>query len=172
MANKSKTDDEYSQLTSALGYALSRWALVEDAIGHVFGMMVVGTGNRFPAKAAMDAVINFNTKLSMTQAAAQWSLRPDELKAWTTLRNRLSDRAKSRNELAHFAIVESEPPEPTGRRFSLSPHVGDLDALVAFEGRPPLYDHHQIRAKGESFAKLAGDLDRFAGQLLNARSAA
>ena len=164
-------DTELQQLTAALGWALVQWAAVEDALGHVFGVIVAGNASRLPAKAAMDATINFNAKLAMAQAAAHFGLRAGEKGRWTTLRNRLSAKGKSRNELAHFTIVETSPPHKDGRTYSLSPHLGDLDVLIKYAGTQPMYSRDQIIAKGESFRMLKGDLTRFLAELREARAA-
>lgn len=160
---------ELDQLTAAVGWSLSQWASVEDAIGHIFAWLVVGDANQCPAKAAIDSVINFNVKVTMTNAAAKWSLKDGEPAEWQTLCNRLRRVAKSRNELAHFTVVEASPPYPDGRTYSLSPHLGDLDALPAPGEEMPAYSTKEIRGKGEAFKMLAADLGRFTLLIQTAR---
>lgn len=163
-------EEEYQLLTAALGWAISRWARVEDALGYVFAFIVSGDTDPAPAKAAMDAVFNFKTKVVMIGAAANWALSQAERASWKTLGNRLIEKAKQRNELAHFTIVEASPPYPDGRTYSLSPHLGDLAALVKSKGPELSYDRDQLRAKGEAFDKLTDDLNRFVGSLRAARA--
>jgi hypothetical protein len=156
---------EYEALTAALGWAITRWATVEDSLCGLFAQMVAGDSRASRARSAFDAVPGFLAKLNMTVAVARWHTAGFDRVAWDALYGRLKSESTKRNHLAHFTIIKVSPPERDGRTYSLSPQVGNIEALVKFKGNPPRYSARQLRAMGESFTALAADLDRFVASL-------
>lgn len=156
-------DDEVQQFYHALGHAISRWSLVEIALARIFAYFVAKDGQSPGANAAFHSAINFNVKLDMTDAAAQWALfvEASNRDDWKTLKNRLGRKSKKRNELAHFMVTTCIPPDDQGFSVHLEPSLGDMNAFLEYHGDPPKLNLNDVRQRAESFKKLAGDLGSF-----------
>jgi hypothetical protein len=92
----------------------------------------------------------------MIDGAVQIALAGKErhLEEWAKLIKRIKKRASKRNELAHLTAMANTSGKEI--RLMLAPSVFDTRDN---EGRE--YDVKEIREFGESFRKLAADLDEF-----------
>src|SRR5271156_486350 len=100
--------EEEQAFYAALGRALAQWQRVEENLAVTFSTVAGGSGlPDLAANAAFYAVLNFNTKLTMTTAAiemksflslAERPSGPDPmLAAWTPIKKRAERRVKHRN---------------------------------------------------------------------------
>ncbi len=148
----------------ALGRAFGQWQHVEMQLFRVYARLI-RPANAEVASAAFHSVINFNTRLGMTNAAAHLAVAGSAmLSTWNPLYNRAGRQAKRRNELAHFAVVYGVNP-PTASEFGpfLQPSVFNVtERQTAKEKR---IDVNKIRDAGNSFTRLADDLRAFADGL-------
>lgn len=97
-------ESERQRFFASLGEAISQWAWVEYHLFHVYVRLVRPELFK-AASAAFLAVINFNSKLAMVDAAASFALTKDEdIAEWTTLKNKLGRLAKRRNKMAHMPV--------------------------------------------------------------------
>jgi hypothetical protein len=163
--------EEEKEFYMAIGKAITQWQEVEGKLAMIFSASMSGNQrtekmHNAYANAAFHTVLNFETKLGMTNSAiemAHFSLGYTDLKmleAWHPLFNRASRRAKRRNELAHFQMHYDWNRKP-GRRYYLRPNTMDMRAWMKFAGHPPERDTCLIRATGQSFEKLGLDLTAF-----------
>src|SRR5438270_620164 len=91
-----------------LANAITQWQHVEMELFQIFAALVKSEdGKNYPAvSAAFHSVVNFNTRLAMTHAAACSVLTGGELFAiWLALHKRMSKRVKKRNALVHFMLM-------------------------------------------------------------------
>jgi hypothetical protein len=119
--------DERQQLYSVIGEAITSWIGVEDQLANLFAYFVAGDGKSFPAKASFHQVLNFNTRLATTNAAAAYA-EIDHAR-WKTLYNRLKRKAKLRNELAHFTILRSASIPGDQPYLHLAPSLENVNLL-------------------------------------------
>jgi hypothetical protein len=148
----------------AVGRAFGQWQHVEMQLFRVYGRLV-RPDHAEVASAAFHSVINFNTRLGMTNAAAHVALAGSPaLSIWNPLYNRAGRQAKRRNELAHFAVVYGvNPPTPSEFGPFLQPSIFNVtERETAKEKR---IDANKIRDAGNSFTRLADDLRVFADGL-------
>jgi hypothetical protein len=100
--------DEHSEIAfrNEFAQAFIHWQFVESELFKIFSYLVASSQGG-ALTAAFHAVINFNSKVAMTDAAGQFllPLRPLLLLEWNSLRNKLQRLAKRRNQIAHFQIV-------------------------------------------------------------------
>ena len=62
-------------------------------------------GDIFAARSSFFAVGNFRSKLEVVDAVARLNLRKENLENWKELYRRLDGHRRTRNSLAHFAVV-------------------------------------------------------------------
>jgi hypothetical protein len=147
------------ELYSAIGEAITSWIAVEDQLANLFAYFVAGDGMSLSAKAAFHAVLNFNSRLAMTDAAARWRSGIDH-ERWRTLFNRLNRKSKQRNELAHFTIIRyTSFPGRSEPRLYLASSLENVDAHL--ETGLTLRD---VRQRAAAFRKLAQELSQFSVQ--------
>jgi hypothetical protein len=160
---------EREDLYQAIGEATTAWARVEGGLGVIFITMVAGDAmaidnilRNLAARAAFHAIINFNSKLAVTNAAARWFLvnQPSYLARWTSLQNRTKRQAKRRNDIVHFALVKAEPAPPLPFEYYLTPSLFGTHHLIGTE--PSRLRLNDILARSKSFRALANDLFAFA----------
>jgi hypothetical protein len=147
-----------------LGRAFGLWQHVEMQLFRVYARLI-RPDNAEVASAAFHSVINFNTRLGMTNAAAHVALAgKPALSVWNPLHNRAGRQAKRRNELAHFAVVYGVN-APASSEFGpfLQPSVFDVTERET--ARQKRIDANRIRDAGSSFTRLADDLRAFADDL-------
>jgi hypothetical protein len=148
-----------------LGRAFGLWQYVEMQLFRVYTRLL-RPDNAEVASAAFHSVINFNTRLGMTNAAAHVALAAGSpaLSVWNALYNRAGRQAKRRNELAHFTVVYGvNPPTPSEFGPFLQPSVFDVTERET--ARQQRIDSSKIRDAGNSFTRLADDLRAFADGL-------
>jgi hypothetical protein len=146
----------------AIGAALTAWAQVEDNLADLFVFFVSGHTHTAAARAAFYAVINFNTKLAMTDVAAQWAIS-QHLPRWTTIHNRLNRQAKRRNDIVHFTLVQSTEIRGDGfvkPAIVLTPSLGNLTAHLS--GTPARrLTVNDVQQRAATFQQLAKDINEF-----------
>jgi hypothetical protein len=159
---------ERRELYQAIGEATTAWAKVEGCLGAVFISMVAGNVmeisnvlRNFAARAAFHAIVNFNSKLAATNAAARWFLagKPNSLERWNALQNRAKRQAKRRNDIVHFALIRGGPIPFGPFEDYLAPSLYGTYHLT-FSQLPQLRST-DIRARAKSFRALADDLLAF-----------
>lgn len=160
---------ERRELYQAIGEATTAWAKIEGCLGVIFITMVAGDGMKIDnmlrnlaARAAFHAIINFNSKLAATDAAARWFLvnQPANLERWNALQNRTKRQAKRRNDIVHFALIRGGP-IPFGLfEDYLAPSMYGTYHLAG--AQPPRLRADDIRARAKSFRALADELFAFA----------
>jgi hypothetical protein len=159
-------EEEIRAFYSAIGTAMTQWQCVEEQLAVIFCAVVSDhPRERTIANAAFHAVINFNTKLAMIDAALAtraFMSAPDRetYSEWRTLKNRAAKRADRRNEMAHFALDVADTAR-TGHRCYLAPNKINVEALVRHQGKPPRRTICAITAYGSAFQKMGDDLQAF-----------
>ena len=107
---------ERRELYQAIGEATTAWAKVEGCLGLIFIGMVAGNAmtisnvlRHTAARAAFHAIVNFNSKLAATNAAARWFLatQPSWPERWNALYNRTKRQAKRRNDIVHYSLIRA-----------------------------------------------------------------
>jgi len=156
------TPKAQQRLCLRLGEAITNWQIVETTLASVF-VASIYDAEAAVARAAFYAVIAFNSKLAMTNAAVITAKPEKDLLAkWTdNLHGRLSEEAKRRNHLAHYPMAEEMRLGHPRTRFILSPMLGKPGHTKP----PPLYTEKQVRDKRDDFLRLARDVHRFAKTL-------
>jgi hypothetical protein len=98
---------EQSEFYAALGWAISKWQIVEDELGELFAELL-GRGNSFAAKAAFHGTSAFRGQLDMVDWAAKAALQRHPLLAtWLALYPKLRRGYGRRNDLAHHTVIET-----------------------------------------------------------------
>jgi hypothetical protein len=149
-----------------LGRALGKWQLVEMQLFRVYARLI-RCENAEVASAAFHSIVNFRTRLGMTDAAARVALADSPLLGrWNALRNRASKRSRRRNLLAHFVVVYGLDTAPTSTDFFgpfLEPSIFDVEERKIV---PKLrLDVKNIKAESLLFTRLENDLRFFADSL-------
>lgn len=163
MTDPDKLSEERQQLYAAIGEATTSWIAVEDQLANLFAHFVAGDAMSYPAKAAFHATINFNTKLAMTDAAAQWRMDLDKAR-WQTFFNRLNRASKKRNALAHFAVIRSTPISGGALSLRLAPSLGDIEAHM--QGQAPTgLTINDVVQRVVAFKKLELELSQFSVEI-------
>ena len=148
----------------AVGRTFGMWQHVEMQLFRIYARLI-RPDNAEVASAAFHSVVNFSTRLGMTNAAAHVALAGSPaLAVWNPLHNRTGRQAKRRNELAHFAVVYGVNP-PTHPEFGpfLQPSIFNVTERET--AKQKRIDASKIRDAGTSFTRLADDLRAFADGL-------
>jgi hypothetical protein len=158
---------ERQDLYQAIGEATTAWARVEDEVAALFTFFVAGNASglaglsSMAATAAFHAVINFNSRLAMTDRAADWSIFGRNRQRWQTISNRLGRQSKKRNNIVHFSLIRSGPIPGGPFRYYLSPSLQNV--TIHLSGKdPPRLSAADIRRRAESFRELAKAVSDFA----------
>jgi len=116
---------EHDKVLLEVGRCLNAWSKVEKNLASFFVDLHLPHGvtpldKYFPLRAAIDAVISFEARLTMIDASVKTSMLADALikSKWPNLKNRLLKQYKKRHQVAHFelTIINSRPaiqPFPT-----------------------------------------------------------
>lgn len=146
----------------ALAIAITQWQNVEAELFRTFAALV--RSERYATiSAVFHCIINFNTRLAMTDAAAHVALASTPfLDKWNNLHNRLGKRAKRRNELVHFMLVY-EAAEPENMVPQLQPSIFDVGRGGALPNKK--YRLEEIGEFTRLFVSLGQDLHEFATAL-------
>ena len=107
-----RTDNDTNDLLASIGSCLNVWSKVEDEITKLF-MLIHGqpwNDYRHPLRAAFEAVVSLETRLSMIRAsvAADQILSQTYARHFNALYNRVSRAHRKRHEVAHFSLVMRE----------------------------------------------------------------
>jgi hypothetical protein len=109
-----KEEDKHTEIANdlycAIGYALTQWGTVEEALCSIYILATTfpATGATQPASgAAFWAIATFDGKLKMTDAAVAIRIAgSDDLKRkWRALFNNMGFKNKRRNDLAHGTVA-------------------------------------------------------------------
>jgi hypothetical protein len=147
-------ENEQQLFFAALGKAISQWAWVEYHLFHVYVRLVRPELFR-ATSASFHAVINFNSKLAMVDAAASVALTKEEDKAeWTTLKNKLGRLVKLRNEMAHKPVFTT-PQLPSDKSVHLHPSILDVRADHLGEFLNPKWVLRRVQSTCLIFERLA-----------------
>jgi hypothetical protein len=164
--------EEERAFYAALGKALTQWQRIEENLAIIFASVAGSHGlPDMAANAAFHAVLNFNTKLAMTDSALKMKSFLSTLERapgasdpmidqWDTLKKRAERRAKRRNELAHFGMAFDRAGAP-GNRYTLQPSAIDMRAWMLSAGKPPTRYTRDLTDQGNSFESLGLDLSLF-----------
>lgn len=142
----------------AIGHALNSWNRVEDSLGDIF-CAAFGGINNLAARGAYMAVINFNARLRMVDAAMAASKLPDDLmKRWSSIHNRADRKAEKRNKLTHFSRITDNTPGRGGTVYVV-PNVWVGDEWVkSMLGKGIRWTWPEVWAFGQDFGKFAIEL--------------
>ena len=142
-----------------IGKALTIWQLVEMGLLGIFRQAVLSEAPG-AISAAFYAVHSFQTKLNLVDGAVSFRLEdhPAILKEWKKLQKRANEKAKRRNQFAHFATFIMTNEQNPNDQLVLEPHTEDFIGQKKFSSRIRVSEIEEIT---ESFGKLAGDLSEF-----------
>lgn len=146
----------------AIGHALAWWNHVETALGDVF-CAIFGSINNTAARGAYLAVINFNARLQMVEAAAQAiRLESSLLEQWRVLKNKTDKKSAIRNKITHFSRMAVKGKDGEMVIYML-PNFWETDEWIsAIEGKSVRYTWPEIWKFGQTFGQLAIELRRLA----------
>lgn len=149
----------------SIGHALAWWNHVEDGLGDIFCALFGGV-NHTPARNAYLAVVNFNTRLMMTNAAMISSNLPKPiLDRWKPLKKQTEAKSGIRNRLTHFSRVSAKDSHGDEIIWVL-PNFWDVeDHIKAMSGKGIRYNWMQIWEFGQAFGGLAIELDQLAREI-------
>jgi hypothetical protein len=151
-------DEERERFYAALGKAITQWQEVEAAISRLF-QDAMGIDAFWPASVSFHAVMSFEIRLDMTNAALQAIRGQLFMDSWRPLYAKCSKRYKRRNQLAHFHLFADEM-RRSGYRLHLAPSIFDGRAIQRWQNKAPRFNGCQIIAIGNSFSTLATSLTR------------
>jgi hypothetical protein len=158
---------EYQRFYLNLGSAISQWQDVEIGLLDVFHK-VSASRSRHVSSAIYFAVISFETKMDMTNAAASVALGDTQyFGGWVKLLGRVSANQGIRNKLAHFSMTLNPLKNVKAKyRVFLAPNVvNPMLPINDSDREPTVYNLEQVKDFGVAFAKLGGDLTSFAESL-------
>src|SRR5438874_7324144 len=101
---KIDASEKLRRMYFAMGVAMTQWQHVEMGLTQLFTLLVQSDSN--VASAVFNAVPSLPTKLKMVRAAASVRLPADLAKECFKLCGRLDQKAKKRNEIAHFMLYQ------------------------------------------------------------------
>lgn len=159
-------DEEIHNFQAAVGKAITRWSRLEDDLMKVFVAAIRAPDNAPPA-AAFFAVINFNTKLQMTEAALYAALGDQSIfKDWQKLRDQINTSNKFRVRLAHHSLVSYPQAEP-GQRAQLEPTIHNPDTWPSGRTKPKPTVLSAVTSASERFDELSKQLSIFSERISN-----
>jgi hypothetical protein len=148
-----KPDPLYDPIYLAVGRGIEKWSWVESNLATLFeGLLGHRKDNCLGA--AFYAAQSFATKLDMVDAVAQMRLSNRRLLRWRTLYNKTKNKAKKRNEIAHFALVHYPR---AGVRLHPYWAIQKGDAAVKGKGLTA----EQLEERAQSFTALSVEILRF-----------
>jgi hypothetical protein len=153
------------EFTSALGLAISRWALVEMQLCRLF-IEFVDAKRPEAANAAFNSIRGFRVQLEMTHVAAKLFFDApaveERLKEWREFRNRLIKASEKRNDLAHYMMI-FEARDHGVRVPFLLPNIYDenyrKERTQRISNRKDAYALEDLRAAFNTFSILERDLN-------------
>jgi hypothetical protein len=156
-------DKELDLMFQAIGEAISAWQAVEGSLFGIF-FHCLGSPNMGAASIAFASVENFRAKQGMTDALVRFRLknRSDDLQEWDVLNKTTTTLSKTRNVLAHHAVIWLQigrsKPTPT-----LMPPAHDLRAIIKHGNstKAPQLRVKQIRFAADQFRTHGAALHQF-----------
>jgi hypothetical protein len=150
--------DEHDRFIYQFGLAISAWQFVESALGHLFVEIVSGKNNQSTAYAIYNAVVSFEVRIAMINAAFTSNKSNEKhLKAWEFVQKRILNKAKLRNRLAHLMIVNDV--DAKANKVSLVPNIIKKEAFEkAMKGNGIRYNVKQVEEMRDSFLSLTTEL--------------
>ena len=103
-------DPTVARFYRSLGIAISAWQVVEESL---YGLYEAATvPERFQAAVCGYHVLQFRAKLAVTDASLRYVMsatKSDDsiVAAWAKLHKKTQERARARNDFAHFQVVLS-----------------------------------------------------------------
>ena len=120
-------DSQIRTFHAAMGRAIAAWQAVETWLYEVYRAT---TASRRPGAeaCAFFSVHAFQTKLSLTSAAVQFTLQDDvaALALWKTLAKKARTKANRRNEIAHGAVWTQFHETRRDRKIYIGPNMMDF----------------------------------------------
>jgi|GEM_PF-6512452 len=106
------SDNDTNELLASIGSCLNAWSKVEDEVTQLF-MLIHGqpwNDFRHPLRAAFEAVVSLETRLSMIKASVGADAVLSECYAphFNTLYNKVMRSFRKRHEVAHFSLVQRD----------------------------------------------------------------
>ncbi len=136
------------------------WQNVEAQLFLLFNTLV-RTQDHNLTSAVFHSVVSLEVRLAMVSAAIQIALARKSalLKKWETVKNKIENRYRNRNTLAHFSLSG----HTSGRgKFSLRLRPSIFNVRASKQD----YDCRQLKEFGITFTQLATDLRAFTDDLL------
>lgn len=153
-------EEEVDEFYTALGQAISQWQHVEDQIYQIYAACLASENDPATA-AAYHTVVNFQTRLQMTDAALRHTFRKGKIAAeWPKKRDMVRKKSRIRNNLAHFEVVQMESKRP-GQRVKLQATISSPDNWVRIDKGQGVYTNKNINNFAEQCAELVIDLVKF-----------
>lgn len=159
---------EGDYLLHLLGRCVSQWSHVEDSLCVLF-TAALGLNdnkelstNRLAASAAYYAAINFETKLSITNAAVAIRImrmpveeRPTMEKEFGRLFRHIGNQGRTRNRIVHFQTLSDVLPDGDIRT-KLRPRLFDPNNISRYtEKSMPQYRTHDLERVAQVFGLLS-----------------
>jgi hypothetical protein len=144
-----------------LGIAIAHWQQVELALTQLFVILIQAEGGA--ASAALNSVQSFRTRVQMVRAAAAVRLKAPLLDECMKICERLEDKARKRNQLAHYMVM-TDIREQDGRLLAdyyLSPSFFDGAKRWRHGNSPPKLSANDFKSRTASFDKISGELWEF-----------
>lgn len=149
------TEEHIQEFLETFAKAVLHWGYVEMQLFLIFSVLV-GARNSEVASAVYHSVVNFRTRLTMIDSAAEVALQGNSLlEEWKRLSSTTNKRAQKRNSLAHL-MVAGNLKNASSVELCLRPSIFDVRKAQAKE-----YDLKQIREFRDSFQDLVQKLDTF-----------
>lgn len=163
----------YSKLYEEVGRALTLWSFIEEALCVLFARAIY-PNRKTPIATAVQAywaVLSFDAKLNMVDTAVRSRLLDDSklMKSWNTLKNRLGEKSKKRNELAHGTVIGFK--KATERVYFCPSFHKDLYSKVRYLGEhlSPTFNPipqkkltlKDVTQRRKAFGSLNGRLEKF-----------
>lgn len=156
-------EETESRFLATLGYAITQWANVEDALFKVFAKALCAKDEDLAA-AAYYSQINFRSKLDMVDAVIHVKTQGPRLDEWNSLFRRLKKRAAERNILAHNALVhvaEGRPGDVLHLVPKLKPNSNKPADRWAYVMGTKDLDSTKIAKITEQFDVISRDLESY-----------
>ena len=157
------SNPKVDELMALVGHALTTWGQVE--LGHcmLFQIAASGTVDNSALGKAYWAVMSFEGRQKMVDAALQeaFSSKPEYLLIWNNLNNRLVQKNRSRNKIAHGSVVEFSKADGSTEIYFFKYFYSKLqDHIVDGKFRNGL-TAVDLAAIVKSFCELSSELDDF-----------
>lgn len=154
-------ETQIARFFEVLGRAITVWQLVEKALYEIYERALAPSCPR-ACGASFHAIQTFNLKLNVANAAIRARFVEDAekplLEEWAALFRDANDKAKRRNQFAHFSTFIMFNEEQVNDRVTLEPPAFDWRELGPDRPKLRLSEIVQIT---ERFVDLANALDRF-----------